>query len=116
MAIKRSRDQIRISLRKEWAEEGRSAGTRPGKTLCNGISGATLEDGLGTGFSGDEVTGSDFSSVFSIFALPRIYNTFFATRARFDFHPRTGRIRVAAFLPLFREIRAGAQAVASPMR
>jgi hypothetical protein len=54
--------------------------------------------------------------MFSIFALPRIYNTFFTTRARFDFHPRTGKIPVAVFLPLFREIRAHAQAVASQMR
>jgi hypothetical protein len=88
---------MRISFRKECIVESRSAGTLAGKMLCDARSEVIAEDGPEAGSSGEAVAGSGFSSVFSIFSLPRIYNTFFTAHARIDFHPGTGRIRVAVF-------------------
>jgi hypothetical protein len=92
--------------------EGRSAGTLPGKALCDARSGGTAKNVLGAGFSGDIVAGSGFSSVFNIFTLPRIYNMFFTARARFDFHPGTGRTGGAVLLMPFRVIRYAPHTVA----
>src|SRR5712692_9440042 len=113
MAIKRSRDQLRISFRKECVVQGLSARTFAGKMLCDARSAATARDGLGAGFSGDAATGSAFSSVFSIFALPRIYNMFFTARARIDFHTGTGQTYSAGFLTASCVIRSVRQTVAS---
>src|SRR6266478_6157738 len=100
MAMRRSRVQTRMSCRKECAVFERSAAAPE-----NSGPTAPREGDPGVGFSGTSMGGGDFSSVFSIFLLHRIYNTFATAGARFAFPQQ--RSFGATFLPPFYRIPAG---------